>query len=242
MFHHHDIQRKTGDHIRKFGTASHVDKTDAPIDIWGYSDEQASYVFPSDSGEELFISSSNASDTVPIEIQGLDENFNLKTQTVNLQGRTKLSLDGLWARVFRAFNSDNANLLGDVYIYTDSTVLDGVPQTDANVKAFINVGNDQTTMAIYTVPAGTNLHLSQYHVSIDAKATNGAFATMSLDVREHGGVFRSREIIAVSSSSPSVISFDMPFTVTAKSDIKLSIKQISSNDVDVHAVFQGTLL
>lgn len=242
MFHHNDIQRKTGDHIRKFGSAIDVDKAEAPIDVWSYSDQLASYVFPSDSGEALFISSSNASDTVSIEVQGLDENFNPKTQEITLQGRTKLSLDGLWSRVFRAFNTNNTNLLGDVYVYTDSTVSNGVPQTDANVKAIINLGNDQTTMAIYTVPAGKNLHLSQYHVSIDAKASVGAFATMSLDVRQYGKSFRSREIVAVSSNAPSIISFDTPFTITGKSDIKLSIKQISSNSVDVHAVFQGTLL
>ena len=242
MFHHNDIQRKTGDHVRKFGSSIDVTKTDVPIDIWSYSSEQASYVFPSDSGESLFVSSSNASDTVPIKVQGLDENFNLKTQTVSLQGRTKLSLDGLWSRVFRAFNDDSSNLLGDVYVYTDSTVVNGVPQTNANVKAEINVGNDQTTMAIYTVPAGKNLYLSQYHVSIDAKNTHSSYATISINVREYGSIFKAQEIVAVSSNSPSVISFDVPFTVREKSDIKLSIDQISTNTVDVHAVFQGSLL
>jgi len=241
-FHLHDIQRKTGNFIRKFGSANDVDKAEVPIDIWSYSDELSTYVFPSDNGETMYISSSNTLDTTPVTIEGLDENFEEKSQTVTLTGQTRITLDGLWSRVFRAFNSDSSELAGDVYIYTNGANTNGVPNTDSHVKAVIDVGFNQTTMAIYTVPANKSLHIMKYHISIDPESNGDTHGTMSIDVREFGKIFRSQEVIAVSSSSPSIVTMQMPLYYPAKSDIKMVMKSISRNNVDVHAVFEGMLL
>ena len=241
-FHLHDIQRKTGGFIRKFGSANDVDQTEVPTDIWSYSDEISTYVFPSDNGEIMYISSSNDLDTTPITIQGLDENFEEKSQTVALTGQTRITLDGLWSRVFRAFNSDASELTGDVYIYTNGANTNGVPDTDSHVKAIIDVGFNQTRMAIYTVPANKSLHLMSYHISIDPATNGDTHGTMSIDVREFGKIFRSQEVIAVSSHSPSIVTMQMPLSYPAKSDIKIVMKSISRNNVNIHAVFEGMLL
>lgn len=241
-FHLYDIQRKTGDFIRKFGSAFDVDQSETPIDIWSYANDLASYPFPNDNGETLYISSSNDLDTTSITIQGLDENFEEKSETISIEGQTRLTLSGLWSRIFRVFNSDSSELTGDVYVYTNGDNTNGVPDTDSDVKAVVEVGYNQTTMAIYTVPANKTLHLSKYHVSIDAKLNGDTHGTMSIDVREFGKIFRSREIIAVASTSPSIIAMQMPLAFPPKSDIKLSMKTISRNSVNVHAVFEGMLL
>ena len=71
-FHLHDIQRKTGKFIRKFGTHDDVDSGTAINEaVWSYADVAGDYVFPSDSGETMYISSSNDLDTIPITILNL---------------------------------------------------------------------------------------------------------------------------------------------------------------------------
>lgn len=243
-FHLHDIQRKTGKFVRKFGTHDDVDSGTAINEaIWSYADVAGDYVFPSDSGETMYISSSSALDTMPIRIQGLDENFEEKEETVLMQGQTRITLDGKWSRINRAFNDDTNDIAGNIFVYTDGTNTDGTPDTASDVKAIIENGHNQSLQAIFTVPKGNQFLLSSYHLSCDAKAPNTtANLTIKLIVRQKSSVFRTQEIIAVSNATPSVIKFDMPLPIKAQSDVLFQVVSSTNNNMQIHCVFEGMLL
>ncbi len=242
-FHLHDIQRKTGKFIRKFGTHDDVDSNTSNEAIWSYADVAGDYVFPSDSGETMYISSSSALDTMPIRIQGLDADFKEKEQTITLQGQTRLTLDGTWSRINRAFNDDTNDIAGNVFVYTNGANTDGVPSTANTVKGVIENVHNQTLQAIYTVPIDYYFHLSSFHLSCDAKTANAnANLTLKLIVRKKSSVFRTQEIIALSNHSPSVISLDMPLPIEGGSDVMFQIVSSTSNNMHVHCIFEGMLL
>jgi hypothetical protein len=108
-------------HIHKFGENPDIDDA-TQEDIW---DGGGSYTFTT-TAATYYCSSSSVADTVPIEIQGLDANFNMKTVKVLLQGQTKVTLSGTWMRVFRIKNLGASNNAGDIYVYENDTVSNGV--------------------------------------------------------------------------------------------------------------------
>lgn len=242
-FHLHDIQRKTGKFIRKFGTHENVSNGISSEAIWSYADVAGDYSFPSDSGELMWISSSNNLDNQVIQIEGLDEFFLEKSEEIVLQGQTPLILSGKWSRVNRVFNKGSSDLSGNVFVYTGGDQVEGVPTTSSSVKAIIENGHNQTMQSIYSVPANCQLNLSSYHISCDAKTSNSAAnLTVSMMVREFGSVFRTQEVIAVSSLNPSIIKLDMPLPIPGKSDILFKINSSTDNNMHVHCVFEGMLL
>lgn len=242
-FHLYDIQRKTSKFVRKFGTHKDIDADVTSEAIWSYGDTAGDYTFPSNSGETMYISSSNALDTMPVTIQGLDENFQEKEQTVTLTGQTRITLDGKWSRINRAFNDDTDDIAGNVFIYTNGANTDGTPDTASTVKAIIENGHNQTMQAIYTVPINNLFHLSSYHISCDAKTQNTtANLTVTLVVRRKGSVFRTQEIIAVSNHNPSIVKFDMPLPIKGGSDVMFKVTSATNNNMHVHCVFEGMLL
>lgn len=242
-FHLHDIQKKTSEFIRKFGTHLGVDTNQIPTTIWNYGDIESVYNFPSDSGESLFISSSDNSDNQKMTAVLLDENFKEKTVEVQLSGNAKVPIAGTWTRINDLYNSDSTDLSGDVYLYTDSAVVSGIPSDDSAVKSFILSGYNQSAQSVYTVPEGKNFHATGYHISCDSKNSNTTVnATVSFDVRFFGGVFTRKEIIAVSNHAPSVVNLSMPFYLPAKTDIVSTIQKCTNNSVELHSVFEGMLL
>lgn len=242
-FHLADIQRKTGKFVRKFGTHNDVDFNTSNEAIWSYADIAGDYIFPSNSGEVMYISSNNDIDTIPITIQGLDENFKEKEQTVFMQGQTRITLDGKWSRINRVFNDDTNDVAGNIFVYTNGANTDGTPDAVSNVKGIIENGHNQTMQAIYTVPIDRQFNLSSYHLSCDAKTANiNANLTIKLIVRLKDSVFRTQEIIAVSNFSPSVIRLDMPLPIPGGSDVMFQVVSSTSNNMHVHCVFEGMLL
>lgn len=242
-FHLYDIQKKTSEFVRKFGTHLSVDTSEVPTTVWNYGDVESIYTFPSDSGEDLFISSSDNSDNQILTAFLLDENFSEKKVEVQLSGNAKVQIEGSWTRVNDFYNSDSTDLSGDVYLYTDSTVSLGIPSDDSAVKSFIKSGFNQSAQSVYTVPEGKSFHATTYHISCDAKNSNTTVnATVSFDVRFFGGVFLRKEIVAVSNHAPSVVDLSMPFYLPAKTDIVSTIQKCTNNSVEIHSVFEGMLL
>jgi len=117
---------------------------------------QTNYSFPLDSGEELFVESASTLDVgQEITIFGLDENFNSKEVSVNLNGSNQIPLGGLWTRVFRMYNSGTSELNGDI----------SVVDIDGDVFAYLMPENNQTLMALYTIPAEYTGYLMKFHCS-----------------------------------------------------------------------------
>jgi hypothetical protein len=222
-------------YLRKFGRNSDIDITTDPEDIW---EGGGLYTFPSDSGEQMYISSSNSGDTVLIKIFGLDSDFNEKELTVALAGQTKTSIpDGVFSRVFRAYNDDSTDLAGDVYIYTDDSVSLGVPSTASKIKAKINQADQQTLMCIFTVPNGKIGQLIDiFGICSKVSGVSNPAGDMKLLVREYGKVFRVRYTFELTDSFYQD-QFSTPLMIPEKSDILIRCQTTKDSNTAINAGF-----
>ena len=104
--------------------------------------------------------------TTDIEVQGLDTNWDLVTQTITLTGQTRKALTTDLIRVFRMKNVGATAFVGNVFCYVNGGGLSvGVPDTEADVRAVMQIGNEQTLMALYSIPNGKTGYLSSFYFS-----------------------------------------------------------------------------
>lgn len=158
-------------HINKFGKAGDIDIADGFVDVWdgaGEANADKSYTYSSTADIDS-LSSSNAGDTQDIEVQGLDTNYDLVTQTITLSGQTRVALTTDLVRVFRMENVGSSDIAGSVYCYVNGAITAGVPDTSADIRAIIQGSFNQTLMALYTVPNGKTAYMKNYWASIAVK-------------------------------------------------------------------------
>ena len=157
--------------VNKFGRNAAV-ASGGTEEIW---DGSAAYVFPATA---LMTSMSQTADQVAmrgatIEVQGLDASWNLTVQTKALDASdttTAVTLDTALIRVFRM------KVLADVVSDQDIRV-HNVGETQD--YAIIQAGNNQTLMAIYTVPNGKTAYVTNYYATVNP----GGGAPGTLDVK-----------------------------------------------------------
>lgn len=204
--------------IDKFGKRSGVG-SGSFVDIWSAGID---YTF-SAGGVEMFISSSDAGDTQQIEVQTLDENFLEATILVTLAGQTKtrIGTTELISRVLRIKNLGEDDIAGDVWIYEDDTVDQGVPDTDSKKRGHMN-GDNQSQIAIYTIPANKTGYLYLWNTTLD-KPTTGASADSQILVREFGSVFRVQKPGHMSTDGEGEFRYPyiFPLQLSPKADVKV---------------------
>lgn len=225
-------------HIRKFGYNADVDSGTAE-DIW---DQGGTYTFLS-SAATLYASSSSGSDTFEITVIGLDANWDLQTKTVTLTGQTQVALAGTWIRVHRVYNSSGTAAVGDIYIAETDNLTAGVPDTASKIKAKIVIGNEQTLMAIYTIPAsrtGVIMHYSGTASGLGSGWLTGSEGLdLALMIRESGGVFRIQERVGLINKGTTDFRHAFTFGVVcpAKTDIKIKVIETTANNASVSGNF-----
>ena len=212
--------------VHKFGAAPDFDTGDNEVTIWdgaedGTTWEQMVYTY-SATADIQYISSENAGDTETIEVQGLDTNYDLVTQTKDLTGQTSATLDTALIRIFRMKNIGSTDLAGHVFCSTTTAPAGGVP-TAANIRAMIHVGNNQTEMAVYTVPNGKTAHMRSFYSST-AGASRSAEYSMKLKVRPFGQVFqlKHRWVLIDDTWVSEHHSYREPQSFPAKTDIEIT--------------------
>ena len=220
--------------IHKFGSNPELKKQSVSISnpetIWDGSNE---YIFPSDSGEPLKVASSDNSDNQEIVVIGLDENFIEKTWTGNLTGQTPVDLDGLWTRVYRMYNNDSVSLSGDVEVKSSDL---------SNFYAKILDGNNQTLMALYTIPADKIGYLTRYSLSAQNTSSSSTIHfTAQIRTREFGKVFRVREIVSCGTSHDTERILQFPTKLQPKTDVIFQVVSSDKKDGAVHADFDIAL-
>jgi hypothetical protein len=214
--------------IHKFGEAPDFDSTDGEVNIWDGANDgginKMVYTYSTDADIDT-ISSSNAGDTQTIEVQGLDTNWAFSTETATLNGQTKVVLSEPLRRVFRLKNTGSTDLSGDVYCYVDTTISGGVPTTTGPVRAIIQTGNNQTLMAVYTVPAAKTGYLRDWY-SVLAGASKSTNYKMRLWARPFGGVFQLKHVSALNENGTSALQhkYEEPEVFDAKTDIALTVE------------------
>lgn len=139
----------------------------------------------------LYISSDNAGDDQVYEVHGLDATYRPQVQRVTASGFTFVALDGKWIRVFRILNVGTTDNAGNIYVSDDNTDVggNGIPDTVTNIKAMITIGNNQTLMAVYTVPVGRCVLIRQTIYTCG----KGDDVEFTLWVRPFGGVLQIKD-------------------------------------------------
>ena len=104
------------------------------------------------------IESDEAGDTsVPVLVTGLDTDCALQTETISTDGSdgtTPVTLANTYTRLFRARVTDSSDPAGSLAFKVSTTEV-----------AQIEAGENQTTMAVYTVPAGSTAYVSAWQCS-----------------------------------------------------------------------------
>ena len=142
----------------KFGQNSAVGTTEEVI--W---DGGGNYVFLS-SAETMDIVSTDADDSLggtgaqTMIIYGLNANWIETYQVIVLDGTTIVTTDTAFLRVFRAviLTSGTSSPIGNA----NEGTITVTSHTTTTLQAQIGVGNGQTLMCVYTVPAGKTAYIT----------------------------------------------------------------------------------
>lgn len=121
------------------------------------------YTF-NDTPSNLYLTSSNASDTGFVFIRWIDANYDEQQDVYQLNGQTPV-LIGLGLRVNQAFTAGVNQTLGDIYVSNALSHSSGVPSQSTTVMMY-EQKTQTRSMALYTVPRGhTAFGLSGYFSS-----------------------------------------------------------------------------
>jgi hypothetical protein len=162
-------------------------------------------------GTAVLTADTPASDNAcTVEIQGLDENFTLQTETATVGGSATTTQ---FSRVFRMILK-TAN--------TGTTNADEIRCTvDNTTAAVITAGGGQTQMALYTIPAGKTGYLKKFQGSID-KQKEVVFRIISRD-NDSDGAFTEKARFGTF-GVPVTYDYPVPLKFSANTDIQVQAK------------------
>lgn len=188
--------------ITKFGFNPLINDTEETIWEGG-----GIYSYPSSAVAMTVTSASGGTDNgVKITVQGLDANYNEQSVEVTLAGAGTATTTETFIRVFSAFVSGSTAPAGTISITNGGTTY-----------AYIN-GDNQTLMALWTIPAGYTGYITQTDVTVLTEANN-KYGTIRLITREPGGVFRTQD--TYSSQNMDIIRrYSYPRIIPEKTDIE----------------------
>ena len=223
--------------VNKFGENDPVG-SGTTEDVW---DGGGTYTFPS-TADITHIRQAVDQSTMRgkvIEVQGLDTSWALTVQDVTLDASnttTAVSLGTALRRVFRM------KVLADV-VTTQNVELRNTG--GGTTYAVIQAGNNQTLMAIYTVPDGVTAYMTKYFYDVVASGVKTplsvSFGLWVAD-RDNSYEFQLKHSRGVAqNSSPPPYEFSPYFKITQKSDIKMTASP-SNKDAHVHAGFDLILV
>jgi hypothetical protein len=165
---------------------------------------------------EANVSTAHDGDTV--EIQGLDGDYNLQTETVTISGSSATTINN-FKRVFRAKFTNG----GSFDPNTKRILIKSGTTTVAKILEDLG----QTLMSIYTVPAG----YTGYLMRLDVTASGTATGSFKLFARPGGvGSFQLKHVAEVNGvGGPYQLEYPIPQSFTEKTDIDARMHTFSNN-------------
>jgi hypothetical protein len=204
--------------VNKFG-ANETVGSGTQEDVW---DGGGTYSYPATA---LMTSMSQTADQATmrggvIQLQGLDANWDLVIQTKALNTadtRTAVTLDTPMIRCFRMKVFEDVVTTSPIRCHNVGETID---------YAIISTGNNQTLMAIYTVPRSKTAYMTNYYCDgIEATGkdpTSVVFKLWAAD-RKAGHAFQLKHVRGVNKGTPGTVhDFAPNFKLTQKTDIKMS--------------------
>lgn len=225
------------------GYNGEIDTATVPEDVWtggGLYPFQAAAV-------SLEVLSSSASDTSAgtgartVRLTGLNASWVLQTVDVTLNGVSVVSVPTLtWLRLNSAVVLTTGSGGTNAGIITVRIASAGATQ------GLIQVGDGQTSRCIYTVPAGYTALLYDLTVSMRRSDTGrtSEFELLSRDGAAASAPWLSRLILPVSNNASSTVVWQptVPLAFTEKTDIRLVVTYVSTNDTIVSGAMLFSLI
>ena len=209
--------------VQKFGYA--VSVSSAEVEVWNGG---SSYIYATSAGPVTMAATSGTNTSSNIFIQGLDADYNLQQETLQLNATTTVTSANEYIRIFRAYVTNDADVEERVDFYLDG-----------NRNATLEPGENQTLMALYTIPAGYTGYLNQMNMST-ATETAQRFMRLRLKQREFGGVFLTKAKYTLADMFAEEV-YPYPLVLSEKSDIKVTA-QSSSGVNEIAAIFNVILI
>ena len=230
--------------VNKFGAADDIDIADGDVDIWDGASIDATirdYTYSTTADIDR-LSSGDVDDTFDVMVHGLDEDWNHIDQTITLTGQTPVVIPIPLIRVFRMRNVSADVAEGIIYCFVAGAVTLGVPDDKTDIRAAILVGNEQTLMAIYTVPNGKTAYMCEHAASM-AKFPANAISQVKLFTRQTGEVFQIKHIVSISVNGITYFTKEhcIPLSLPAKTDIAIRANT-TVNSIAVTATFDLILI
>ena len=189
------------------------------------------YSYPASALAMTVTSAGGATDEdVRVTVIGLDTDWKEVQQEVTLDGSGVATTTQTFRRVFRAYVSGDQSPTGNITIANGGTTY-----------AQITNGENQTLMAVYTVPAGHTFYLTNGTATHGTGTSGGVFMTVRFMLREFGGVFRTATKIDIVESEV-LFPFTFPLRIPEKSDIEVRAICNKNQNNAVSATFEGVLI
>lgn len=207
--------------VLKFGYNAEIQNVEETIwDVGGL------YAYPASAVTMTATSSSGATDEdVEVTIQGVDASYNESSETVTLNASGTATTTGSFLRVYRAYVSGDTASAGNITIANGGTTY-----------AYVSVADQQTLMAVWTVPAGYTAYLFQLDTTVFT-VQNNKVATIRMLTREFNGVLRTQNKFDLFQGSYHQ-DITCPQPIPEKTDIEFRAIADSSNaDLRVAAAF-----
>lgn len=182
--------------------------------IWG----NGTFSFPS-SAVTMTLVSSSAADTMSVLVQGLDVNYNVITNVVELNGTSPVTTSISFFRI------------NSVIILSGSNVGNIAITNGANTHAYILADTGITQACVYSVPAGYSLYLFR----IDSNSGT-ATGQQYLRIRNVLQTSSGRILRTAQSSFSSDVSYNrqIPFRIAEKTDFWFeSQSSASTNEISI---------
>lgn len=202
-------------HIFKFGFNGDINGTEETI-----QDAGGTYTYPSSALAMTVTTDAGtpANDNgVKVTVSGLDENYNEVSEEVTLAGSGTATTTQTFLRVFRAFVSGSQAPTGNLNITNGGTTY-----------ARITLGQNQTLMSVWTVPAGYTAYFLAGSISLGTANIN-QYLTARLIARLSGGVFRTQQKVTLDSGSFQQ-EYVIPLEFPEKTDIEARAVSSGSNN------------
>ena len=225
-------------HVNKFGFNDTVGTDWEPISV-----ASSDFTYPTTAAVAVLTSTSSDDDEDQggsegtgahrVEIQGLDENWDLVTETLITNGQSTRNSTNTFLRIFRARVTKAGS--GGGAAGTLSISVGG------NTLATIDPAYDnQTLQAAYTVPAGHTAYVSRIQVT---STKDNKAAMVGLFIRPPGDdtVWTVKQLVEAYRNSV-VVDFPVPLVIPEKTDIELRGKNLNSGNVSIGGTFDIILI
>lgn len=218
--------------IQKFGRNTGVDIA-AAEDIWSGG---GIYTWVSNAAL-VEVGSDSASDDIAgvgaqaVEIYGLDENYHEQMERIEISNVAAINSVGTYIRLHRVVvvqaGSSGHNVGTVTVTHMDAPLA---------VIAIISPTENQTNMAMYTVPSGKTGYIFSVHTAASDNAGK-AYVDVDLRVRKYGEVFaiKYNTILIGDGTASSERSFVVPIEVPEKSDVLMRATTTQNNTTVVGA-------